>query len=86
MKDDVVVREDDNRPLDVDPVKLIGENALMPHNAGLWGHPPNIVCIRNPAFGGIYVIMRVDQSYEDVVAGVVKEVKRTKLPKEEDDE
>jgi len=84
-EDDVLVRSSDNRPLDVDPVKLIGEHALSPRNFGLFGNIKDIVYIYNPNLDGIYRILSIHESFEDVMAGSVKETKHIKL-KEEDDE
>jgi len=87
-EDDVVVRSSDNRPLDVDPTKLIGDDALSPTNSGIFGNPEDVVCIYNPELNGVYRIISIHGSYEEEVAGlmVVKSPKRHKPSEEEEDE
>jgi len=85
--DDVLVRSVDNRPIVIDPVKLIGEAALYPHNSGIFGNPTDVVYIYNPILDGVYRIVTVHKSFEDVVAGVVRKPERIKPDhKEEEDE
>ena len=87
-EDDVVVSSDDNRPLDIDPSKLIGDDALSPPNSGIFGNPEDVVCIYNPELNGVYRVISIHGSYEEEVAGlmVVKSPKRHKPSEEEDDE
>ncbi len=83
--DDVLVRAIDNRPIDVDPVKLVGDKALYPRNSGIFGNSKNIVYIYNPILEGVYQIITIHKSFEEAVAGTVRQPKRPKPQKEEDE-
>jgi len=85
MKDDVIVESESQRPLEIDPTKLLGPDALSPQNLGLWGHDHNITIIYNPELKVIYRIYSAQQSYEETAAGAVEETKRTKRKEEDGD-